>query len=767
MRQGRFAGLNGGADAAGTALPSRILLLPAAAAILAIGLVMTAALLGAGPPLVVAAAAAGAALIATTLLAIRARLLADPPVPQQGDGARSRSFVELFESHGLAWFWETNADAALTYISPQLAQALERDSADLIGGRFEELLLVEDSGAGAGERPALGFHLGARFPFHDVIVTPKDRSDGGWLLSGEPRFDEVGRFMGFRGFAASLTTDAREAARSNRLARFDSLTGLPNRARMEAMLDEALANAEDRKQSCALILVDLDRFKAVNDTLGHPVGDVLLQQVAERLTAVVGSDGQVGRLGGDEFEAVFPGMGEEGRLAALADRLIGTLSAPYLIHGHAVSIGASVGIAISRPGRTYAAALVKEADLALYAAKRAGRGTFRFFEAEMHAEETQRKILENDLKSAVAKGQLKLVYQPMVSVDSETLVGFEALVRWWHPVRGPLGPADFLAIAEASKQSAGLGEWIIRTACAEAAHWPAHLRLSVNVAPAELSAGTAAVVTGALAAAGLAPDRLELDVPEQVLLSLDDGAMDALLTLKSLGVRLALDDYGSGVTSLTSLKSVKLDRIKLHPTFLRAAAAKTGRTRALAHALMGLATDLGMTVTAEGAETLEDLELIRALGCDEVQGFLFGRPMPSEEARARAADSKPVDAKEAAGIRPPRHSLIRTGNLHLGEDSWPVRLRNISAGGAMVESGRDMALQAPVELDLLDGVRLRGSVRWSHDGRLGIQFEQAFDLSRLGKARRETAELRMLQPDFLKAGTPPKPKMTIKDVRSA
>ena len=769
MRKGRFAGMGGsGDDAAGSAaaLLRDILLLPAIAAGAALATLTAAALL-AGPALTFAAAAFAGLLLVGSLVAVRSRLLNHFAARPQDDAARARGFVGLAEGTGQAWFWETNADGALTYVSAALAAALGRNGADLLGGSFAELLLVEQTGEDLGNRPALGFHLGARFPFSDVIVRPNGRSDLGWLLSGAPRFDEVGRFLGFRGYGTDLTSDRQEEAQSNRLARFDSLTGLSNRARMEALLDQALTNSDSRKQSCALFLVDLDRFKQVNDTLGHPVGDVLLQQVAERLTAVLGSDGQVGRLGGDEFEALFPGIGEEGRLAAIADGLIRTLSAPYLIHGHQVSIGASVGIAISRLGKTYRQALVKEADLALYAAKRAGRGTFRFFEAEMHAEETERKILENDLRTAVAKGQLKLLYQPIIAVATETLVGFEALVRWWHPTRGPLSPADFLPIAESSGQMAALGEWIIRTACAEASNWPRHLRLAVNISPCQLGSGIAAVLTGALAASGLDPERLDLDVQEAALIGEDPASLDSLLALHGLGVRLSLDDFGSGAISLASLKAVPLDRIKLHPSFLHSALPKTGRARALATAVMRLAEALGMKVTAEGAETLEDLELIRALGCDDVQGYLFGRPMAQEEARALAADSKPVDPKEIAGNRPPRHSLIRTGALHLGQDNWPVRLRNISAGGAMVESGRELPEGEGVELDLSAGLRLAATVRWGHDGRIGLQFAKAFDLSRLGRMKRETPEVRMLRPDYLSEAPKALKKITIRDVRGA
>jgi diguanylate cyclase (GGDEF)-like protein len=767
MRQGRFAGMGG--DSAGEPAAAGPLLsalaYPALAAAAAIAAVTITASYAA-PLATVAAAILGGLAVLASLALTRARFIALMSERAQSHAARATGFVALIEEREQKWLWETNADGLLTYLSAPAARAMGREPGELLGRPFAELLLVEQSGGDAGERPALGFHLQSRFPFSEVPVRPNGSRELGWLVSGTPRFDEIGRFLGFRGLGAALTEAKQEETQATRLSRVDSLTGLPNRARMEAMLDEALLNAEDRKQSCALFLIDLDRFKQVNDTLGHPVGDVLLQQVAERLTNVVAGDGQAGRLGGDEFEAVFPGIAEEGRLAAIADRLIGSLSAPYLIHGHKVTIGASVGVAISRPGKTYRQALVKEADLALYAAKHAGRGTFRFFEPAMHAEETERKILESDLKSAAAKGQLKLLYQPIISVATETLVGFEALVRWWHPTRGPLSPSDFLPIAAASGQMPGLGEWILRTACAEAAAWPSHLRLAVNIAPEQLAGpGIAALAASALAASGLDAQRLEVEIKEEALAGADPARLDALLALHGLGVKLALDDFGKGAASLASLGAAPLDRIKLHPAFLRAALPEKSRARTLAGALMRMTDALGMEVTAECAETLEDLQLIRALGCEDVQGFLFGRPMEQQEARELAAQSKPVDPTEAARNRPPRHSLIRTGTLNAGADSWPVRLRNISAGGAMIECGRDLPAGMDAELDLADGLTLAATIRWSHDGRLGLQFAHAFDLNRLGRAKREVPELRMLKPDHIREA--PAPRVAIKDIRTA
>ena len=770
MRKGRFAGLNSAEEAAPG--PSAWRRLIAAALVpTAPGLVAVAALVSPQPLVMTIAGSVGLLLALTGLFLLRSRPAAEAQAAANQDSDRARRLVADFEESGSGWFWETNADGMLTYVSEPLAKALDRERPALIGRRFEELLLVEDSQVDEAGRPALGFHLTSRFPFANVLVAPDGRKDLCWSLSGRPRFDEVGRFLGFRGIGLTLSESQRAEILSSRSAGCDSLTGLPNRARMRAMLDEALSNSVSRREGCGLVLIDLDRFKQVNDTLGHPIGDLLLKEVAQRLSAVIDSEGQVGRLGGDEFEALLPGVDEEGRLAALAEQIIAKVSAPYVIRGHTLTVGASIGISISRPGKTFADALIKEADLALYAAKGAGRGTYRFFEPGMDAQECERRILENDLRVAITKGQLRLAFQPVVNSATEDLVGFEALLRWSHPVRGLLAPTDFLPMAEASGLICGIGEWVVREACAEAAKWPTHLRLSINLSLAELEHGQlAATIAGALGASGLDPERLEVDLVESALLADTETIRAVLAALKTLGVRLALDDFGDGTASIISLKSTPLDRLKIHPTLLRAALPDGSRARSVVAAVAGLAETLGMGVTAEGVETLDELQLVRELGCSEIQGFLFGRPMTADEALKLAADSKPMTAADVRP-RPPRHSLIRRGSLSWDGGSLPVRLRNISADGAMIESGNVMEPGSEVELDLADGLRLTGQVRWSQDGRVGLKFAESFDLQRLGTAARKAGS-RILRPDYLRSELDPESpwaarqdKLTIKDVK--
>ncbi|HEU0097810.1 MAG TPA: EAL domain-containing protein [Allosphingosinicella sp.] len=661
---------------------------------------------------------------------------------------KARRFVADFEASGRGWFWETNADGALTYVSDPLAAHLGLAATELVGRRFEEVLLL-DSGDGDDSRRTLGFHLSARFPFADVVVRAPGADDDWWSLSGNPNFDSYGRFLGFRGLGSNLSEQRRSEAEASKLARYDSLTNLPNRAMMRAMLGQALANADARRRGCALMIIDLDRFKQVNDTLGHPVGDKLLKKVAGRLTEVLGEDGQVGRLGGDEFEAILPGIEEESRLSELARRLIEQVSRPYKIEGHEIRIGTSVGIAVAVPGKTLAEGLIKDADVALYAAKADGRGTFRFFAQEMHALATERQILEKDLREALAGDQLALLYQPIVDSVSEEVVAFEALLRWHHPVRGLLPPALVIPLAEESGLMPRIGDWVLRTACAEAAKWPSHIRVAVNLSPVQFAdPALAATVTGTLAASRLDPERLELEINEAVFLA-DRKVTEAnLARLRSLGVRLALDNFGTGHSGLGHLRDAPLDKIKIDQSFVRGAADPGSRNGAIVRAIVVLAESLGMDTTAEGAETIEELSLIRRLGCSQVQGFIFARPMPADEALRLATESRPT-AEVVGFSRPPRHRLIRNGRLLWEGRTLPVRLRNISAGGAMIECESQLEPGTPVELDLSEAGTLAAEVRWCQQGQVGLHFGEEFALGKLARTRRKSAAPKTVTPEYL------------------
>ncbi len=648
---------------------------------------------------------------------------------------RANRFIEEFEQAGRGWFWETTGRGALSYVSDQLAADLKTPAAELIGKLFTDLIGIDDSAGTETSERTLGFHLSARLPFTDVTVRAKTAAEIWWSLSGTPSFDEHGRFLGFRGIGSDLTQQRRSEQEINRLAKYDSLTGLPNRALMRRTLDEALQPKGGVFGGCALFLIDLDRFKNVNDTLGHPVGDALLKQVAQRLTTVIDDRGQIGRLGGDEFKAVLAPQ-DEGSLATLAERLIQQVSMPYLIEGHNISIGASVGIAIARPGENCGDSLVRNADLALYSAKAAGRGTFCFFAPEMHTEAQDRQMLENDLRKAIARGELALVYQPVVHAQSEQLSGFEALVRWNHATRGMISPAMFIPLAEESGLILQIGEWVLRTACLEAAKWPENIRIAVNLSPIQFTdPNLPATVVSALANSQIQPRQLELEITEGVFLVESESTDDMFAKLKSLGVRLALDDFGTGYSSLGYLKKAPFDKIKIDQSFVRGAASKDSRNAAIIRAIVTLAESLSMDTTAEGAETHDELTLIRDLGCSHIQGYIFGRPMSPEDAGELAAQNKAVTADGFQFNRPPRQGILKVASVQWNGMTVPVRVRNISTGGALLESSRTLPVDSAIQLDLPGCGHLGAEVRWVEGKRMGVQFEQEFDLRLLAPGK--------------------------------
>ncbi|MGN6589123.1 MAG: putative bifunctional diguanylate cyclase/phosphodiesterase [Sphingomicrobium sp.] len=663
---------------------------------------------------------------------------------------KSLNFVEEFENSGRGWFWETDSKGTLSYVSRQLADDFECEPEALLGRQFTDLLSVDSGIDSLEERKTLGFHLSARFPFSDVVVRPASEQDVHWSLSGNPIFDERGRFLGFRGIGTDLTEQRRSEREISRLARFDSLTGLPNRAMMRQTLEEALRNAAHRQKGCALFMIDLDRFKNVNDTLGHPVGDALLRQVADRLKSVMGNHGQVGRLGGDEFQAVLPGAAEFGLLESLARTLIEQVSRPYVIEGHRVAIGASVGIAIGDPGRASADALVRNADLALYAAKADGRGKHRLYEPSMHSEAAERQLLENDLSQAIERGELAVYYQPIVRAAEEEISGFESLVRWTHPVRGAISPSKFIPLAEEAGLIGKIGEWVLRTALEEAVHWPEHVRVAVNLSPLQFNdPGVVDMVRRHLEDTGVRPDRLELEITEGVFLAEGESTDETFTKLKKLGVRLALDDFGTGYSSLGYLKKAPFDKIKIDQSFVRGASSSTNRNSAIIRAIVTLAETLGMDSCAEGVETHDDLQLIRELGVSMIQGYIFGKPCAAQAAREIANTPTTLMAAGFACVREPRHRLMRRAVASINGETVELKLRNISSMGALAECQASVAPGTEIAIDIVGVGPVRGVVRWSQSGQFGLQFEGQFDLARLAPKREAPSHVNMMRPSYL------------------
>jgi diguanylate cyclase (GGDEF)-like protein/PAS domain S-box-containing protein len=628
-----------------------------------------------------------------------------------------------FEESQRGWFWETDARGLISYISPEIAAVLGLAAGELVGTPMTRL--VQHGSAGEGER-TLGFHLSTRLAFSEIAVRAAAGNDvRWWSLSGRPAFDEYGGFLGFRGSGTDLTEMRRSEAEVKRLASYDPLTGLPNRILMRRTLEESLRDVAGRPKQAALFMLDLDRFKMVNDTLGHPVGDGLLRQVAERMQRIVQTDGQVGRLGGDEFNVVLPGLVERSRLEHLAGAIIEGVSKPYQIDGAHVSIGASIGIAIAPEDGASADALVRNADLALYAAKADGKGVHRFYRPEMHASAKERRLLEMDLRGVMSDSGLHLVYQPVVDAHSEAIVCFEALVRWDHPTRGPVSPGEFIPIAEEIGLIPQIGEWVLRTACLEAANWPGGVRVAVNISPIQFAnPALPGIVMSALAAAQLPAHRLELEITEGVFLN-DDAATDAMFArLKAIGVRFALDDFGTGYSSLGYLRKAPFDKIKIDQSFVRGAAVPGNRNAAIIRAIVALAESLDMETTAEGAETPDELALIRTLGCSHIQGYIFGRPMLSDEARARIAGSGKLAMPGLLVSRDPRVAVLRTALVSNPRGKETGRIRNLSRSGAMIECGLGFRAGEPVMVDFGDGLPVRGTIRWADEDRFGIAFDE-------------------------------------------
>jgi diguanylate cyclase (GGDEF)-like protein len=447
-----------------------------------------------------------------------------------------------------------------------------------------------------------------------VSMMYQPMSGGGWVSTHE-----------------DVTERRRAEARIHHMARHDGLTDLPNRVLLKERIEEALKEVTRGESMVAVLCMDLDRFKAVNDTLGHPIGDALLQQVATRIRETIREVDTVARLGGDEFAVIQVGILQPQGATALASRLIEGLSAPYQIEDHQIVIGCSIGVAVAPSDGEDVDQLLKKADVALYRAKLDDRGTYRFFELGMDARMQARRSLELDLRRALVQGEFELHYQPLVDLERSEVTAFEALLRWNHPQRGRVSPADFIPLAEETGLIAAIGEWVLRQACADAATWPEHVKVAVNLSPVQFKSGALVrAVSSALTASGLAPGRLELEITETVLLQNSEATLAILHKLRELGVRVSMDDFGTGYSSLSYLRSFPFDKIKIDQSFIRDMA-HNNQSLAIIQAVTSLGATLGMATTAEGVETREQLDLLKTQGCTEVQGFYFSEAKPARE----------------------------------------------------------------------------------------------------------------------------------------
>jgi len=633
------------------------------------------------------------------------------------------ALLHNFEQTSQGWFWATDNAGRLTYLTESLSATLDVDAGAVIGSAFTDHFIRCNDGSEVSR--TLPFTMARRSSFEKLMLRTTHRDDGRWwLVSGTAQFDSAGNFLGYRGSGVDITEQRRSSEQASQLAMYDALTGLPNRLHMTRTLDTSLVALRMQRRPCSILLIDLDRFKQVNDTLGHPAGDALLKQVGERLLMIVGDKEKIFRLGGDEFQIILSGSDDRGMLGGLANRIISSLSQPYTVAGSRCIIGASVGIAVAPDDGSASEELIRNVDLALYAAKAGGRGRFRFFSSELLQAATDRRLLEEDLRDALAKGELDLLYQPVVNARTNCATGVEALIRWTHPQRGPISPAIFIPIAEEANLIQQIGEWVIRRACEDAVRWPGALRVAVNVSPTQFTnEALPKIVMSALAASGLPAGRLELELTEGVFLS-DSPETDGMFSmLKRIGVRLALDDFGTGYSSLGYLKTAPFDKIKIDQSFVRGVTVPGSRNGAIIAAIVALAEALDMETTAEGIESFDQLDLIRSMRVSHVQGWIYSKAVSREEIAERLESGEwSMSPSGPARQRSERHSMFRKAGAILGNFYHAVTVRNLSETGALIDGLIEAAPGTPMILDLGEGQLVGATVRRVNKRQTGVEF---------------------------------------------
>ncbi len=543
-----------------------------------------------------------------------------------------------FEEGEADWLWQVDSTRRVRSASPRFAFALGEDPEDIDGRPLVQLIAGAswETGHFDSSLHDLAEKLNRRESFANLLVRVTLRgAHRWWELSASPKFDDNGVFVGFRGVGSDVTEQRESADKIAYLARYDTLTGLPNRLMLTETMGEAMRDADRWRMRCAFLMIDLDRFKAVNDTLGHLVGDKLLARVADRLRSLMSENELCGRLGGDEFAIVIRDASDSQRIDTVANAVVAALSQPYEVDHHTLYVGASVGSAIGPRDGATVETLMRNADLALYSAKDEGGGQHCCYEPSLHTHAEERRQLEFSLRQALERGEFKVVYQPVVDATTEKPLSFEALLRWNSADHGPVSPAKFIPLAEDTRLIVPIGEWVLRTACREAMNWPDGIKVAVNVSGEQLlDPHFAETVVSALAASGLPPHRLEVEVTESIFVRDGAVAQQTLERIMSLGCGVALDDFGTGYSSLGYLRRMRFSTIKVDRSFVQGAALDNPESLAIVRAVVAMADALEMSTTAEGVETEAELATIRRLGCKKIQGYYFGRPMAAADALA-------------------------------------------------------------------------------------------------------------------------------------
>ncbi len=563
-------------------------------------------------------------------------------------GLLLRDFVE----NSSDWLWETDGQLRFKHVSLRMAQVARVPAEELCGSSLETLVTQIADGSGGEHVSTLLNVLSGRSSFRDIAIPVRGAGETRWWsMTGKPLFDKHGVFTGYHGIGSDITAARRSTEQISYLAHHDSLTSLPNRTLFTDVLTRSCSRIET--EDLALLCLDLDGFKAVNDTMGHAVGDVLLTAVADRLRRCIREGDVAARLGGDEF-AIIMANATPGDAVQMASRIVERISRPYGLDGQSVEIGVSIGVVLAQPEECEPSKLLRNADLALYRAKAEGRRTWRLFDPAMDQQVQDRQLLRAELRGAIERNELRLEFQPIIGLSSGRVVAVEALLRWLHPTRGSVPALEFVQIAEEADLIGSIGAWVISQAIEEAASWPSSVVVAVNLSPLQFrDTNLVTIITDTLQVHDFPPARLELEITESILLRPTEQTLDTLRRLRDLGVRIALDDFGTGYSSLSYLRRFPFDTIKVDRSFVSDLEHDKAAS-AIIKAVIDIARSMGMTVTAEGVETEEQAEILQASGCERVQGFLFSRPRSAAEVRlymvevsAGLADTVPALAGES------------------------------------------------------------------------------------------------------------------------
>lgn len=532
-----------------------------------------------------------------------------------------------FEHNTSDWLWHVERNGDIDRVSDRFASAAAQAQDVLIGVNFCAFLRAASSD-NAPVVSEIEAQMRDKTVFHDIVIK-LDREDGEhwWRLTGKPTYDKLGDYAGYIGRASDITAERLADRQINFLAHNDVLTGLLNRARFNEHLKQSVARLERYGSPFVVLYLDLDQFKSVNDSRGHLTGDKLLTEVAKRIRSTVRETDIAARLGGDEFAVILNANCDADASAVLATRLVEAIGKPYEFDDELISIGVSIGIALAPINGTRPDQILRNADLALYRAKAEGKGTYRLFESQMDSDVRERRMLELELRQAIKAGEFVLHYQPLVSAESNETSGFEALVRWNHPIRGVVPPAEFIPVAEQTGLITQIGDWTIREACLAAARWPENIVVAVNLSPKHFQVSDiATVLRGALADSGLPPHRLELEITESLLIERPDEVVAKLSELKEIGVTITMDDFGTGYSSLSYLLKFPFDKIKIDKSFVTASSGDAV-ARDILRSIASLGKTLKIHITAEGVETQEQVDFLREIACNQLQGFFFAKPL--------------------------------------------------------------------------------------------------------------------------------------------